>query len=152
MALLRDVNFTDYDTDPTALAACTELSHLTDFQGPKVSGKITPKTLFRGFTAGDTLGPYASQFMLKPIEYGAIHIEQRFNTYPALSHGGLDYMTDPRSWLAVQNGTGPFWSNIIDPTPPHLRNRRDLAAFLPHDGPLQAYLQSSLFPIHHRPP
>jgi hypothetical protein len=44
MALLRDVNFSDYQTDP--LAACDELSRLTDFRGPRENGKVTPTTLF----------------------------------------------------------------------------------------------------------
>src|SRR5262249_59316351 len=38
MALLRDVNFTQYGTDPLALAAGQELSRLSDFRGPKVNG------------------------------------------------------------------------------------------------------------------
>ena len=77
MALLRDVNFADYETSPLALAASSDLSRLSDFRGPKQGNKVTPKTLFRGFTAGDVTGPYVSQFLLKPLEYGAIHIDQK---------------------------------------------------------------------------
>ena len=33
---------------------------------------VTPQNLFRGFTAGDVLGPYASQFQLKPFLFGAL--------------------------------------------------------------------------------
>ena len=49
MALLRDVNFTQYGTDPTALAAAAELSGLSDFRGPRENGRVSPRTLFRGF-------------------------------------------------------------------------------------------------------
>src|SRR5690242_14776952 len=50
MALLRDVSFSAYDTDPLAQAACAEMSRLSDFRGPKQNGRVTPRTLFRGFT------------------------------------------------------------------------------------------------------
>ena len=152
MALLRDVNFTDYATNATAQAACTELSRLTDFRGPKENGRVTPKTMFRGFTPGDVAGPHVSQFLLKPMEYGAIHMEQKMNTYPALSQGGRDYMTDPASWLAVQNGTGPFGSNLIDPNPRHVRNGRDLAAYVHIDVLFEAYFNACIWLIDNGAP
>ena len=94
MALLRDVNFADYETSPLALAAALDLSRLSDFRGPKQGNKVTAQTLFRGFTPGDVAGPYVSQFLLKSLEYGAIHIDQKINTYLPLTAGGADYMTD----------------------------------------------------------
>src|ERR1700685_1981283 len=60
-ALTRDVSFSDYDTDPTVAASCSELSGLSTFGGPKIGGSVTPQSLFRGFTAGDLIGPYVSQ-------------------------------------------------------------------------------------------
>src|SRR5260370_20465937 len=117
MALLRDVNFADYATSPLALAASAALSPLSAFRGPKQGNQVTAQTLFRGFTPGDVTGPYVSQFLLKPLEYGAIHIDQRINTYLPLSAGGTDYMTDPASWLAVQNRTPPFASTPVHPSP-----------------------------------
>ncbi len=152
MALLRDVNFSDYESDATAQAACRELSSLVDFRGPKQGGRVTPKTLFRGFTAGDVVGPYVSQFLLKPLEYGAIHIEQTLNTYLPLSNGGTDYMTDVASWLAVQNGTGPFGSNRIDPVRRYARNGRDLSAYVHIDVLFEAYLNACLWLIDNNAP
>jgi hypothetical protein len=64
MALLRDVPFAEYDTNPMVARACAELNRVADFRGPKVNGKVTPGTLFRGFTATDTQGPFISQFLL----------------------------------------------------------------------------------------
>ena len=52
-ALTRDVPFSRYDSDPTTQAAAADLSKLSDFRGPKVSGRVSAGTLFRGFTAGD---------------------------------------------------------------------------------------------------
>jgi hypothetical protein len=69
--VVPDINFSDYETNPmVALAVAAEVSQLASFTGPKSHGSITPKTLFRGFAAGDVIGPYVSQFMLKSFGYG----------------------------------------------------------------------------------
>lgn len=70
MALARDIPFTEYDTSPTTRAAIAELSRLSDFRGPKVGGQVSTGTLFRGFTPGDLVGPYISQFLLKTVTFG----------------------------------------------------------------------------------
>ncbi len=145
MALLRDVPFTNYNSDPLAQQAAAELSRLTDFRGPKQGGRVTAQTLFRGLTAGDVVGPYASQFLLKTFDFGAITVEQKINTYFPLSAGGADYMTDAASWLAVQNGQGPFGFNRVDPTPRHVRSGRDLSAYVHVDVLYEAYLNACIW-------
>jgi hypothetical protein len=67
MALCRDVNFTQYGNEPISKAAIAELNTLSAFTGPR---PVTPQNLFRGFTPGDVLGPYVSQFLLQPLTYG----------------------------------------------------------------------------------
>lgn len=138
-ALLRDVNFTDYPTNAVALAACAELSALGAFTGPRQSGQVTPQTLFRGFTPGDVVGPYVSQFLLQPISFGALPITQQFTTYAP----GVDYLTDPG--LAARNGQGPFASNSKDSVLRYLRNGRDLAAWVHVDALVQAYFHALLW-------
>ena len=140
-ALLRDVTFTDYSTNAAALAACAELSARGAFTGPRQSGQVTPQTLFRGSTAGDVVGPYVSQFLLQPINFGALPITQQFTTYAP----GLDYLTDPGSWLAARNGQGPFASNSKDSELRYLRNGRDLAAWVHVDALVQAYFHALLW-------
>jgi hypothetical protein len=54
-------------------------------------------------------------------------------------------MTDPVSWLAVQNGQGPFPENRFDPKPRYIRNGRDLSAYVHVDGPFQSYLTAALW-------
>ena len=109
MALARDIPFSQYGIEQVTTNAITDLNKLSDFRGPKVSGKVTPATLFRGSTPGDLIGPYISQFFLLPISMGTLSITQKFNTYPA----DTDYLTDFASWLQVQNGQGPFAANPI---------------------------------------
>jgi hypothetical protein len=137
MALCRDVNFTQYGHEPLTTAAIAELNSLPAFTGPK---PVTPQTLFRGFTAGDVLGPYVSQFLLLPFNYGAVPVTQLLTTYAP----GIDYMTDQAAWLAVQNGQGPFGSNQIDPNPQHARNGRGLGAYVHVDVLFEAYLNACL--------
>jgi hypothetical protein len=137
MALCRDVNFTQYGNEPLTQAAIAELNSLPAFPGPK---PVTPQNLFRGFTAGDVLGPYPSQFMLQPFQYGAIAIDQLFTTYAP----GVDYMTDQASWLAVQNGQGPFAQSQADPNLQHLRNGRGMGAYVHVDVLFEAYINACL--------
>ena len=137
MALCRDVNFTQYGNEPLTQAAIAELNSLAEFHGPR---PVTPQNLFRGFTAGDVVGPYASQFILKPFLFGALPITQVMTTYAP----GVDYMTDQASWLAVQNGQGPFAQNQNDPNLQYLRNGRALAAYVHVDVLFEAYFNACL--------
>jgi hypothetical protein len=137
MALCRDVNFTQYGNEPLTNAAVTELNSLPLFRGLK---PVTPQNLFRGFTAGDVLGPYVSQFLLQPFNYGAVPVTQLLTTYAPR----IDYMTDQASWLAVQNGQGPFGSNQIDPNPQHMRNGRGISAYVHLDVLFEAYFNACL--------
>ncbi len=142
MALVRDVPFSQYATNAVVQQAIAEINALSDFRGPKdpVTGKITADTLFRGFTPEDLVGPYVSQFLLKPFAFGTIQVSQAMQTYLP----GIDYMTDFTSWLAVQNGQGPFAKNNIDPTLRHIRNGRGLCAYIHVDALFEAFLNACI--------
>lgn len=139
MALLRDVNFTSFGCSPLANAAAESMSRLSDFRGPKVDGRVTPATLFRGFTPGDLAGPLLSQFMLKPIPYGSLEISQRQHTVLPEHDYGMRY----DEWLAIQNGrsAGP---DSFDPTRRYIRNMRDLGQYVHVDALYEAYLNAAL--------
>jgi len=141
MALLRDMPFTEYATDPMVSHACSELSNLSAFTGPRINGQVTTQTLFRGFTAGDVIGPYISQFLLQQVSFGALPLRQQYATYQP----SMDYMTDFPSWLAVQNGRGPFALNAIDQQLRYLRNGRDVSAWVHVDLLYQAYFMAMLW-------
>ena len=145
MALCRDVNFTQYGNEPISQAAIKELNSLPAFAGPR---PVTPQNLFRGFTPGDVVGPYASQFILQPTAFGAIPLTQQFTTYTP----GLDYMTDQASWLAVQNGQGPFAASQPDPNLQHLRNGRGIGAYVHVDVLFEAYFIACLALVDNNAP
>jgi hypothetical protein len=136
MALCRDVNFSDYGTNPRALAAAEELSKLASFTGPKFNGIVTPQTLFRGFTSDDVIGPYVSQFLLKPFNYGPYAMSGTMGMYVS----GVDYMTNQASWLAIQNGQGPFAANVLGAVR-HTSTGRDLTVYV-HTDPSAGLLIS----------
>jgi hypothetical protein len=140
MALLRDIPFTQYATDPLVAQACADLSSMSDFRGPKVGGQVTPQTLFRDAGVGITIGPYLSQFWWKSQPYGAQYIEPRIRTTVA----GLDYATTPQAWLDLQNGVKPTIGQTFDPTLRYMRNGRDLGQWVHIDVLYQAYFQALL--------
>lgn len=140
MALARDVNFTDYGSDSLIADACTDLSAFSDFRGPKQSGSVTPATIFRGNTPGNQKGPYVSQFLLKDIPYGTLTISQRQKTVIL----DVNYMTDPASWLSIQNGLDPLVTDTFDGVTRYIRNGRDLATYVHYDALYEAYLNACL--------
>ncbi|MGI8885152.1 MAG: vanadium-dependent haloperoxidase [Pyrinomonadaceae bacterium] len=146
MALLRDVPFSEYPTNPIAAAAAADLNLFgTDFRGAKNSqGQVTPDLLFRGGAAGDKAGPAMSQFWYLPCFFGANEINQRIRTVRTIADGGRNYMTDFASWLAVQNGVSPQSGDVFDPTPRYIRNGRDIGQWVHIDVLFQGYFQAFL--------
>ena len=74
-SLLRDVAFTAYPANSTAAQAAAELSAMPTYAGPRNAvGQVTPELLFRGRFAGETTGPYVSQFLLHQTALGSLPI------------------------------------------------------------------------------
>ena len=175
MALLRDLNFTDYDEEDLAQEAVDDLRN--NFGSYKfitgwirdVGEDIVPfsvKTLFRGTNVGDDVGPYISQFMLRGnkdepigreeddgyVKYGTTSIDQRH----VVAKKGLDFMTDNESWVKVQDGLLTFTdrdrleddnNRYFDDKRRFIRNLRDLATYVHFDVLYQAYITACLYMI-----
>ncbi len=187
MALCRDVAFRDYgtglNTDLASITtdAATSLStspivaggEFTQFTGPKIedtvtasatSGPYVPATLFRGFTPGDLIGPYLSQFLLKGtatlglpqqpdqgyIDYGTLRIDQRQRTVLSPSAGGQNWMTTFPDWLAIQRGRDDQGLDTFDDERRFIRNLRDLANYVHFDALYEAYLNACLLMLNMR--
>jgi hypothetical protein len=132
-ALTRDVPFDAYGSDPTIAQAAAELSSLTDFRGPKVGGSVTPGTIFRGPTAGDLVGPYVSQLLWKPINYGPYVIDQRVR----VAAPDVDYMTDYDTWLSIQNGGPAGPKQYVGTSRRYIITARDMTEWVHRDFPHQ---------------
>ncbi len=139
-SLLRDIAFTDYAAHPVAAQAANELSSMSTYAGPRdASHNVTPDLLFRGRFPGETIGPYMSQFLLKQTAMGALDIDQKYTTLQA----GIDYMTDPTTFLQVQNGIDTGKAVVLD-SPLYFHNERGLASFTHVDVLYQAYFTAYL--------
>lgn len=153
MALLRDVPFNEYGSDPLAAQAVTDMNTLSDFKGPKVNGLVTSGTLFRGQTPGDLVGPFISQFLYLPIPYGpkanynggysgTPGIDFQAQIVPASGYAVNDFMTDMTSWLSVEKGISPSAIITFEPYRLFIRNGRDLADYVHNDSPPMPYVNA----------
>lgn len=125
MALLRDVPFAEFDTNPAVAESIDRLNNLAWFQDTTLPltdaararrrGELTPQNAFRGNAFGDTKGPYISQFLCRGtpelgddrdgvldglVAYGAMVFDNKVRT----ATPNKDYMTTWQWWLDVQNG------------------------------------------------
>lgn len=130
-ALCRDVPVSKYAESPIVQRAAKELN-------------TTTSRVFRGPTNGDLAGPYISQFLLKPIPYGAGRIEQKYS----VPLNGSDFMTALPEWLQIQVGFPPWLSADYDPRPRYIITGRDLAEYVHYDFAYQAYLGAALILIN----
>ena len=138
-ALTRDVPFSQYGTDATIAAAASELSGLSAYKGPRIGGNVTPQSLFRGFTAGDLIGPYISQFFIQPFSYGVMPFVGYKTTLPG------DFGTDAGTWLNIQNGApSPIQPSNPDPQLRYLPAGRDLSEYVHSDPVYQEFLNAVL--------
>lgn len=148
-SVLRDVPFTSYEGSATAQAAANELTALSKahpgkYTGPlDASGNVTPDLLFRGgfnakpaYFAGETVGPYISQFWLYPTSFGRVPLDQKITTLAP----GNDFMTDFGIWKDIQEGALPHEVATFDDHRRYVCNGRDTAAYTQVDELFEAYL------------
>lgn len=177
MALVRDVNFTDFAEDRTvddAIAAMNRTEwvgyatnpppRVTDAEKGRLRGPFTADNLFRGITPGDDVGPYISQFLLVGskgiangndrnegyIQYGGHRIDQRVRFVQR-----RDYMTTWLSWLDAQNGADLRGTEIYMQNTNMFRfitSPRDLATYVHFDALYQAYLNACLILLAEKVP
>jgi hypothetical protein len=149
-ALLRDVPFTEYDSNPVAAEAVADMNQLSYVNGGsnnEYPAPITTQNLFRGQVSpvdGNIAGPYISQFMVQPTALGVQPLSQQYQTFLPVGGGGSDYMTNPSVFLSIQNGGNSVGSLAMDPTLRYIRNGRDLAAYTHVDVLYQAYFVALL--------
>jgi hypothetical protein len=146
-ALVRDVPFIEYDTNPLTQEAAADLSTYSDFGGPKVNGMVTTGTLFRGETPGDLIGPFLSRFMWKDVPYGADTVVQQYRT----TIPNDDHLVDYQEWLNIQNGMLPSSPNMFDITKRYISDDRGLGEYIHEDFPYLATLNACLILLSYGP-
>jgi hypothetical protein len=141
-ALLRDVAFSDYPNNQTAIDAANDLNRFgADYTGPQ---PVTPNNLFRDNYPGCTVGPYISQFLLQSQHYGAQFLDARVASVPL-----QDYVTTFANWKTVHQGcdvprTSPDFNSRH-----FIRTGRDLTTLVHFDlEGYNHYLLAALFLIN----
>ena len=185
MALLRDVPFKYYTAagrnddvgngilTPALAGQIATLvdAAVADLGGPDLAfyfgqnavggdnGLVGEQTLFRGFTQGDRIGPYVSQFFVRPAPVGRLALSPKLKTAAMRTdYGGKpssepnkpgrDYLTVSSVWRARQNGwvPQPAPQNTIDPffdTDSRLiRAGRDAGEYVHTDVVFQEYFNA----------
>jgi hypothetical protein len=146
MALCRDVEFLKFGTESLIGDAVADLSTAYSEFPANPKFQITPKTIFRGFTEGDHIGPYISQFLYKDIAWGVQKLHQ---VQPILKK--KDYVIDYATWLKIQDGYNqdPHDERETDDNNVRLiMTPRDLAFYVHVDALYQAYLGACLILLH----
>ncbi len=146
-ALTRDINFRDYGTSALISRAVDDMNNATFLLGPTTNGQITTNDLFKGSTLGDKQGPYISQFLWQPFNYGAIPVKQK---YPQ-PQAGLDHMITYEDFLSIQNGASPIASQPFGPTR-YIQNNRDLANYVHSDVLFEAYYNATIILLQKKVP
>jgi hypothetical protein len=161
MALLRDTPFDNFDNENLAKEAAKDLSKYPFFTAGGPGGEITTETLFRSTSFGLRSGNYISQFLLIGnkedalglkhdssaglLKYGAFELSQMQKC--ALPN--MDYMTDPDSWLAVQDGDASVVGKDQFENHRHfITTPRDMATFVHFDALYEAYLNACWYLVN----
>ena len=139
-ALTIDVPFQNYETNALITAALSDLNAFSHPVGSSPAGKITARTLFRGETVGDLIGPYISQFLWLDVPYGIKTFDQRYRS-PLRDQ---KFLTEFAEWLACQRGAGPATKLKFDLEPRYICSSRELAEYVHQDFSFQTYLNAAL--------
>jgi hypothetical protein len=140
-ALLQDVPFTQYATNPLVAQAVDDMNGLSFLRSRKnyeFPFPVTPQNLFRGQfykNDGNVTGPFVSQFMLQPTFMGPQPISQQVQTFLPNQY----FMTSVSEYQLVQNGGDSGLHVLFDPSLRYLRNGHDLASYTWVDVLSQAY-------------
>lgn len=116
MALLRDVNFQDYDTNTLAAAAVADLNRFSDFRGPRISARTLP-------TRGASFGIAAEDGAVRLTAEGepetdlqrALAPEQNVGRVPARTKALAGRVTTGTLFRGLTPGdlTGPYVSQFM---------------------------------------
>ena len=144
--LLRDVPFADYGTNALVGQAVADMNNMSYVNSPgndQIPRPATRHNLFRGQIVvgdGNVMGPYVSQFMVQPTNYGAQFLDQKYQTFLP----GQEFMKQVSTYQNIQNGGASEGPVNFDPTPRYIRNGRDLAAYTRVDVLFQGYFTAFL--------
>ena len=101
MSLLRDTTFNDIRNLPPTNPYLKELNRFSNKTTAPVdeNGNITGNTLFKCDKVDELVGPYVSQFLYLPFDYGNLRIDQKYRV-----ENDYNSSTNLTEWLSIENG------------------------------------------------
>ncbi len=140
-ALTRDVPFRHYRSEPLIAEAVRDLNAFTSVPG--AGAGVSAANVFRGETQGDLRGPYLSQFLWLPAQWGPARLVQRY----LMPQPAQDFGVARDEWLSIQRGAAPVASAVSGATPRYIATGRDLAEYVHGDVVYQGYLTAALIAL-----
>ena len=138
MQLLKDETFYDIENNVNNINKY-HLSDLNSFEknitAPTDNSKITSKLLFRGNNKHELIGPYISQYLYLPFNYGSIPIEQKFTSIIAQD-------INDSKWIEIQNGK--IIKNVHDNNVKYINTPKILATKVHTDPLFQFYYNAAI--------
>lgn len=148
MAMHRDIPFDTIaqGSDSNTVRAIYTLNNYgMNFKGPN-AGFITGKQLFRGSGGDETVGPYVSQMLYLPFNYGNIEIEQLIKEESDQANS-----TSVAGWLDIQNGIQVGSPNFTGQSR-YIHTPRILGSYVHNDPGYQAYYNAALIMLQNGVP
>jgi hypothetical protein len=133
LALLRDVPFRSFTSEPLVAAAIADLAAVG-------LGRFDVTSVFRSDTSGERTGPLVSQLLWHDVPYGVQTIEQRFHV-PSRDQA---FLTSFDSLLACQRGAKAREVTRFDTPPCYIASYRHLGEYVHRDFSFQAYMNGAL--------
>lgn len=131
MSFLRDKTFMELISNA--------IPHSSDFSKYQAQGLRSIALLhYRGSRAGETKGPYISQFLYHPILQGGMHIEQKFKVDDPIE-------INENTWLQMQDGASYQKQEAF--TYKYLHTPQVLASAVHYDTPYQFYYFACLIAV-----
>src|SRR5262245_61160550 len=141
LALTRDVPFSQYGNEPLTGAAINDLKRFSTFKN------VNTRNLFRTEFPGIETGPFISQFLLQPFNFGTTPVEQRYRT----SIKAIDHMITYQDWLDIQNGNPALSAVAFADQPSYIHNGRVLGEWVHRNFTYQPTLIAALILLSYGP-
>lgn len=136
--IMRDKPFIEYEDGSQEITEALAILNAfgNDFKGPKDTGMVTAKTLFRGNSARCLIGAYVSQLYLNTIGVG------NFTYEPVGTRDDGVYGNTEANYLSIQNGNIPV-QQMKDNTLRYMYNGRQLGSTVHIDLVFQHFYEAA---------
>lgn len=151
-AYARDVPFINY-TGMSVDAIISQLLGNTYMNKPdilanlryKPTGSFTGKTLFRGISTSELVGPYISQFAYLKVPLNIALIDQTYSLPPVRYASRVEWGISRSEMIQIQNGIISTLPAAAAPnTNRYVWNGRTLAEFVHQDPPFHIFYNAAL--------